>query len=159
MTFAEAKARSDYKFFHHITEELNELKNKSFKDWDDYERENGVFKISLAALEIGSVDIELNVTSYSKVNEDGYINLPIPEYFLCVKGPHMEWGNAGYLDFPRYKVKVDWFSEDWLEQLEKDMFNKLQNAILEFDLKIDKPNWSDGEDEFTVFDRIQGIER
>ena len=166
MTFEEAKERTDYDFRTHnaIVGYKNEvLIPKSFPWWCDEAAVDGFAEWGIAVLELGWVDIELNVNAMCDDDGSGYINKPDITYFICVKGRVDEnttdWSDGGYLDDFGYVVNVDWEADNWMEQLEKDMFENLMKAVKEFDLKIDEPNWY-GEDHYMdVFDRIHGVKR
>lgn len=165
MNFNEAKERKDYDFRIHnaIVGYRKELIDRSFSWWCEEVENNGVAEWGIAVLEIGWVDIELNIGVMCNDDGTGYINKPDPVYFICVKGRPTSnetgWCDGGYLDNFGYVVNVDWSSDNWLEQLEKDMFDNLMKAVKEFNLKIDEPNWEGVEHEFDVFDRIHGIRR
>ena len=161
MTFAEAKAKSDYKFrLNGIQDYIHTLKNNKFDDWSEYDEHYGFYEYGTAVLEIGYADIELNINTRPNANGTGYINKPYPCYFMCVKGFNNGWCDAGYLDdIGDYPVCVNWAASDWVEQLERDMFENFMKAVREFDIKIDEPNWLDVGHEFDVFDRLHGIER
>lgn len=158
MTLKEARKRADYRFWTNTIEELrHQIIKGEFFYFDDYDEKNGVFEIGTACLEIGCVDIELNVCSDG--DDDKYFDKPTTSYFLCVKGIEngdLSWGQGGYLDDFGIDVDVDWTDPEWRKNLERDMFEKLMAAVEMFDLKVDEPNWIG--DEFAVFDRIHGIE-
>ena len=161
MTFAEAKARDDYKFkLNGVEDFIHDLKTGEFMNWTEYDERDGYFNYGEAILEIGYADIELNIETMCNGDGTGYINQPDPCYFMCVKGFNNGWCDAGYLDdIGDYPVCVNWSASDWVEQLERDMFENFMKAVREFDIKIDEPNWLDVDHEFDVFDRLHGIER
>lgn len=160
MTFAEAKARADYKFrLCGVNDFIHDLRTREFMNWTEYDKRDGYFNYGTAVLEIGYVDIELNINAMCESEAYGYINQPDPCYFVCIKGYNNDWCDAGYLDDFGYEVSVNWWADDWVEQLERDMFENLMKAVKEFDLKIDEPNWTSYGHEFDVFDRIHGIVR
>ena len=161
MTFEEAKNREDYDFNisgpNSVTEFIHDIRTNEFMNWTEYNNEDGYVNYSTAVLELGFVDIELNINAVAE--GDGYINQPYPCYFVNVKGYDDDWAPAGYTDDFGYMVEVDWWAPDWIIQLERDMFNKLMEFVAEFGLKIDEPNWTEPDHEFDVFDRVCGIER
>lgn len=160
MTFAEAKARNDYKFrLNGVQTFLHDLKTGEFMNWTELDKRDGYFNYGMAVLEIGNVDIELNINAMCSDDGYDYINQPDPCYFACVKGYNGDWCDAGYLDNFGYEVSVNWWADDWVEQLERDMFENLIKAVKEFDLKVDEPNWTEYGHEFDVFDRIHGVRR
>ena len=158
MKFKEAKARDDYKFkLCGVNDFIHDLRTGEFMNWTEYDNIDGYFNYSQAVLEIGFVDIELNINAMCDDEGFGYENQPDPCYFVCVKGYNGDWCEAGYLDDFGYEVSVNWAATNWVEQLERDMFESLMKAVKEFDLKIDEPNWNEPHHEFDVFDRIYGI--
>lgn len=83
-----------------------------------------------AVLQIGYVDIEVNVFSVAQISdrkEDRNNLLPVIDYFVCVGHSNGEWEPDGYLN---REVKVDWNSPDWKTQLERDMFSALDDYVL-----------------------------
>lgn len=157
MNFTEAKKREDYKFTtNYVGFYLPEIREGCFDSWNEYDEENGVFAHGVAVLEIGFADIELNIGAES--SGDKYVNKIITDYYLCVKGGENgdEWSEAGYPgdSWPGYEVNVDWNADNWKDQLEQDMFNKLMKAAEQFGIKLDEPNWNDNADEFRLFDKI-----
>lgn len=129
MTFEEAKKRSDYHFRQRLGTVIDGLASGRL---DDMDADSEPF-IAGAVLEIGCVDLELNISVRAMFdNERKDDKTPVPEYFCCVKfgeGP-TDWDCDGYiLDESKYderaKVKVDWKAENWVEQLERDMFDTL----------------------------------
>ena len=166
MTFEEAKKRSDYRFgIYELEWLIPEIRNGKFNNWDDNcDGVDGRFYNGTAVLEIGWIDIEVNITSDCKEEDGSYINKVYVSYFSCVKGKtdifETGWCDVGYLDCFGYDVEVDWSSKDWMDQLERDMFDKLVAFCEKYDVKIDEPNFdnSDGEShEWDVFDRLNGI--
>ena len=160
MTKKKKKKRSDYKFWINTADCFRkDLINGSFSSWYEDDEEDGVFERGIAVLEIGWVDIELNICSAWCDKHACYVNKIVPSYFICVKGnpePGVtEWNPAGYLDDFGYKVDVDWSDEKWEKKLEKDMLKNLLKAIDQFNLKTDEPNWKgDNNPYFDVFNRI-----
>lgn len=161
MTKKEAKKRSDYKFWINTAEGFRkQLIDGSFDYWDEYDAEDGVFEKGAAVLELGWVDIELNLSAAWCDKHECYVNKIMPSYFICVKGKRSssttEWSPAGYLDDSRYKVSVDWSNEKWEKKLENDMLKNLMKAIDQFNLNTDGPNWKweGDEHDMDVFNRI-----
>ena len=170
MTFAEAKARDDYKFrLNGVQSFLHDLRTGEFMNWTDFDKRDGYFNYGMAVLEIGNVDIELNINAMCSDDGCDYINAPDPCYFLCVKGTGTEnlevaiyfeyWNDAGYLDNFGYEVSVNWWADDWIEQLERDMFENLMKVVKEFDLKIDEYNFVGEEHQWDVFNKLHGTVR
>ena len=96
--------------------------------------------IGAAVLEIGYVDIELNIHSEAQVTdlESKKDDLsPVIDYFVCAKNMDDEWVSLGYLG---YTPKVDWNRHDWNRQLERDMFLALDTWVSETGLKYTRPN-------------------
>lgn len=84
MNYEEAKQRSDYKFSVNIPEYLlAELK----ADWLNSFCENGDPERGAAVLEIGYVDIELNIFAENQVARmsDSENHRPVLNYFCCIK--------------------------------------------------------------------------
>ena len=69
------------------------------------------------------------------------------------------WGDGGYLDDFGYVVSVNWQSDDWAIELERDMFNNLMKAVQQFNINIDEPNFNGTSHSFDMFDKIHGIVR
>lgn len=170
MTFAEAKARDDYKFrLNGVESFLHDLRTGEFMNWTDADKRDGYFNYGMAVLEIGNVDIELNINAMCSDDGFDYINQPDPCYFMCVKGTGTEklevaiyyeyWNDAGYLDNFGYEVSVNWWADDWIEQLERDMFENLMKAVKEFDLKIDEYNFVGERHQWDVFNKLNGTVR
>ena len=129
MTFEEAKKRSDYHFRQRLGSVIDGLASGRLEDMD---ADSGPL-IGCAVLEIGCVDLELNISIQAMFDiERKDDKTPVPEYYCCIKvgeGP-TDWDCDGYiLDESKYderaKVKVDWKADNWVEQLEQDMFNTL----------------------------------
>lgn len=115
-----------------ITEELRKkLANGRFNP-DEVSPELGVHDWGVAVLELGNVDIELNVT----VQEDDPEAIVYPDYFICVKCGDGEddWGSFGYADDyigDAGRAHVDWSAENWKEQLFADMLKALTMFMAE----------------------------
>lgn len=161
MTHSEAKLRPDYSF--RLSSGINgyrqEIIDDKFSWWSDHETD-GVAEWGIAVLEVGHVDIELNLGAMCNEEGTGYINKPDLTYFLCVKGKdetgHPYWNDGGYLDGLGYEVCVNWRSDGWLTQLEADMFENLMMAVKELDLSIDEPNFTSITHQWDVFNKISG---
>ena len=127
MTFEEAKQRSDYKFtLNEIESLIDDIRNNCMKDL--LENDDGYR--GAAVLEIGYVDVEVNIYTYAQcvMNSDPEDQTPLIDYFTCLKhGENKDdWSSDGYQD---YSLNVDWNAEDWREQLEKDMFKALDMYV------------------------------
>ena len=101
--------------------------------------------IAEAMLEIGYLDLELNITTpeiSSREPADGDIT-PIVEYFCCAKDSY-DWWMDGYIadniDSENCKVNVDFAADDWQEQLERDMFDTLVWYAEQCGFSFNKPN-------------------
>lgn len=131
MTFEEAKQRPDYRFrltgiqllIRNIREEHLEI-----------DLDNGPL-IGEAVLEIGYVDIEVNISVNGMFSETPTYK-PIIEYFMCVKTED-DWEGIGYLGI---EADVDWWSNRWKEELEKDMFLVLDTFVRLGMLNYNRPN-------------------
>lgn len=152
MTLEEARKRNDYKF----TAEFAALylpdliKSMQYSENEPYFHEtfgDGGAQFGIARLEIGNIDIELNLTEFGA------------EYFICVKQADGEWENAGYLedlffdvvnvawkrdldaDDPSWRrVDVNFDSTEWQDELEQDMFRTLNYLVENTAWSYDKPN-------------------
>lgn len=127
MTFEEAKQRNDYKFsLNGIENLIEDIRNNCMKNL----YENGDGYRGAAVLEIGYVDVEVNIYSYRQciLNADPEDQTPLIDYFTCLKRGENndDWESAGYLD---YSLNVDWNANNWEEQLEKDMFKALNEYV------------------------------
>ena len=135
-----------------------QLMNGKFDYWDEDEEEEGVHDWGEAVLEVGYVDIELNILA--DCDEDYHIiNKPYPCYFICAKGiinGVESWTEVGYIDY-KYEVNVDWSADDWMVQLERDMTEKLDMFVKQFELKYDEPNFSNNEEEYKLFEILNTI--
>ena len=129
MNFAEAKARPDYKFSPVDNHTLQQIRDGCMEHMNP----EGDPIWGAAVLEIGYIDIELNITAPCIFDEPPPKNqTPVLEYFCCIKhGNHQDdWYSLGYLDDliagnPNTHVDVDWNTDNWQEQLEQDMFQSL----------------------------------
>ena len=81
MTFEEAKKRPDYKFvLNGIESDIEDIRNNYMKRL----YENGDPERGIAILEIGYVDIEVNLMTYEQVGEHPGDKRPIINYFSCL---------------------------------------------------------------------------
>lgn len=140
MDLKTAKTRNDYRFTLNGIDEgraiLEDLRNGVMT----YLTERSEPLIGAAVLEIGYLDIELNIFSEAQVTtlpEKKDDLSPVLDYFVCVKDEHGDWVSDGYLEHP---VEVDWKAEDWKEQLERDMFETLDAYAQEKKYSYDGPN-------------------
>lgn len=137
MNFEDARKRNDYKFIPNGIEKIiDEIRNGCMKDLE----ENGDGYRGVAVLIIGYVDIELNVHTCAQCGLGNSNNkTPVFGYFTCLKhgDSNNDWESDDYID---YDVKVDWNSNGWLEQLEKDMFTALDVYVDSYGYRYDLPN-------------------
>lgn len=129
MTFEQAKQRSDYKFHCKLVDYyLQEIRNGKVNI-------PGNYAWGIAGIQFNGWMNELNFTPMDY--ED-----PLPEeererddtvcldyFWLCEDENYSGWRSIGYAEPDEYPVEVDWTREDWPEQLERDMFEKLQKFI------------------------------
>ena len=52
--------------------------------------------------------------------------------------PHIESSDHDYVD--EHDPEVDWYAENWMELLEKDMYEALEDYVIIHELSFDKPN-------------------
>ena len=152
MTFEEAKRDSNYEFVCDTLElYLDEIRRNEFKYHDEIDGEH---ICGVAKLEIGCIDIEVNLENENYDINDRPMNDVAVEYFICAKGRcdngKEAWTSLGYLD--NYKVDVNFHRDDWKEQLERDMFQKLNTIVKLFNLKYDEYNFMSDEEEQELFD-------
>lgn len=138
MTFEEAKQRIDYKFsLNGIEEIIDDIRKGCLDEFTAYtEGLRGA-----AVMEVGYVDIEVNVNSEAQLTtlEEKKNDLtPVIDYFVCVKSSDEEWVSDNYLD---REIRVDWNSDDWKEQLEHDMFCALDEYVKEKGYHYDRGNF------------------
>lgn len=138
MTFEEAKQRKDYKFtLNEIEDVIEDIRNNCMKGL--YENDDGYR--GAAVLEIGYVDIEVNIYTYAQCGLDTDLNdqAPLIDYFTCLKKGETkdDWTSDGYID---YSVNVDWNADDWRKQLEKDMFKALNMYVKNNGYSYDEAN-------------------
>lgn len=136
MTFEQAKSRKDYRFSFVETESTVEEIRKNHME-SLYE--NGDPIRGAAVLEIGHVDIELNIATYEQCGVTDKGNIPMLNYFACLKHGDTDdsWESDDYLD---YNINVDWNADNWKEQLEKDMFKALDLYVRKNGYSYDCPN-------------------
>lgn len=127
MTFEEAKQRSDYRFrLNGIENLIDEIRNNYM---EGLYPENEPY-LSEAVLEIGYMDVEVNIYAYCQCSEkaDPEDKRPVIDYFTCIKtgDSDYDWDHGEYLNCTVY---VDWNADNWSEQLEKDMFEALDRYV------------------------------
>ena len=131
MTFEEARQRPDYRFrLTGIQLLIRDIREEHL----EIDLDNGPL-IGKAVLEIGYVDIEVNISVLGMFGEAPTYK-PIIEYFMCVKTKD-DWESIGYLEI---ESNVNWWSNRWKEELEKDMFLVLNEFVNLFGLNYDEPN-------------------
>ena len=86
-------------------------------------------------MEIGYVDIEVNISVLGMFGEMPTYK-PIIEYFMCFKTEN-DWEPIGYLGID---ANVNWWSNRWKEELEKDMFLVLDRSVRFRRLSYNRPN-------------------
>lgn len=84
----------------------------------------------IAMLELGYLDIELNINSLEEEEDDIEEATPTLDYFICVKhgDDRDDWESYGYADDyigDAGQAHVDWAAENWKELLFADMLNSL----------------------------------
>lgn len=140
MDLKTAKTRNDYRFTLNGIDEggaiLEDLRNGVMT----YLTERSEPLIGAAVLEIGYLDVELNIFSEAQVTtlpEKMDDLSPVLDYFVCVKDEHGDWVSDGYLEHP---VEIDWKASDWKEQLERDMMKALDEYARKKEYSYDGPN-------------------
>ena len=136
MTFEEAKKRPDYKFvLNGIESDIEDIRNNYMKRL----YENGDPERGIAILEIGYVDIEVNLMTYEPVGEHPGDKRPIINYFSCIKCGDNEddWRSDDYVD---HDINVNWVLDNWAEQLERDMFEALNKYVVQKGYSYDHAN-------------------
>lgn len=143
MTFEQAKLRNDYSFStYEIEGVLSEIRNNHMDSlWENGDQIRGA-----AVLEIGYVDIEVNICTKEQCGlcvPDEERKEPVIDYFTCLKRGDTEdsWDSDDYLERP---VRVDWNAADWKEQLEEDMFLALDMYVKQNKYNYDAPNYYRG---------------
>lgn len=126
MKFGDAKKRKDYSFTLNGIETVIDLIRKGRMDgFTEYtEPMRGA-----AVMEVGYVDIEVNIFSEAQVTalkQKKNDLSPVIDYFCCLKRSDGKWFSDNYLD---RTVRVDWAADDWQEQLERDMFAALDEYV------------------------------
>lgn len=120
--FDEAKQRKDYCFsLNEMWAVIDGLRNNRMENME----ENGDPYRGCAALEVGYVAIELNVYTEEQCGNTAGGKKPRISYYVCVKN-QKEWRSDTCLDVP---VNVDWNSDNWVRQLEEDMFCALNDYV------------------------------
>ena len=84
----------------------------------------------VAMLELGFLDIELNISTLDREEDDIEETVPLCDYFICVKcGPDRDdWESFGYADDyigDAGHAHVDWSAKNWEELLFADMLKSL----------------------------------
>ena len=127
MTFEEAKRRDDYRFrLNGIENLIDNIRNNCM---EGLYPENEPY-LSEAVLEIGYMDVEVNIYAYCQCSEkaDPDDQRPAIDYFTCIKTGDSDyaWDLGEYLN---RDVRVNWNADDWVEQLERDMFEALDEYV------------------------------
>lgn len=150
MTIEEAKKFKEYKFFLNGVENLiDDLR----KNWMENMEEDGERYIGVAVLEFGYIDIELNILTEEQVSRIPCSGnkTPVIDYFVCIK--NIEWESDGYAD---WNVNVNWNSDNWVSQLERDMFAALEKYKDEHGYRYNRPNYGVMEEDRKLLE-IDGI--
>lgn len=84
----------------------------------------------IAVLELGYLDIELNINTLDRECNDLEETAPLCDYFICTKygDGRDEWESFGYADDfigDAGTAHVDWSAENWEELLFSDMLQAL----------------------------------
>lgn len=138
MTFEEAKKRKDYDFsLNGIEDIINDIRNNWIKDMED----DGEPYRGIAILEIGYVDIEVNLATYEQciIDAKSGDKRPSMYYFTCIKHGDSDddWESNNFVD---QDINVNWKSDNWAEQLERDMFEALDKYVAENGYSYDHAN-------------------
>ena len=145
MTHEEAMKRNDYRFVgeyaRHFRSDLIRSMQQSENEAYFEEHYGDAPQWGVAMLEIGYIDIELNITAFGA------------EYFICTKDADGEWDSTGYvtdlmmnIGFADAEHSSDWLpdvefdADDWEWQLQQDMFRVLNNVIEVTRWDYDTPN-------------------
>lgn len=103
--------------------------------------ENGDGYMGVAVLETGYIDIEVNIYTHAQcvIGADPCDQRPLISYFVCIKRGDSkdDWESDGYLD---RDPNINWMADDWKEQLEKDMFEALNEYVINTEYSYNKPN-------------------
>lgn len=138
LTFDQARKRKDYSF---TLNELPSLIDDLQKDYMSATCENGDPYRGVAVLEVGYVDVELNITTYEQCGRSVTENdkRPILGYFVCIKQGEQEddWVSDDYID---YEIQINWHDSNWQKNLERDMFFALNDYVVNHHLSYDEPN-------------------
>ena len=138
MTFEEAKKRTDYNFsLNGIEDIINDIRNNWIKDMED----DGEPYRGIAILEIGYIDIEVNLATYEQCIIDAKPGDKRPSmyYFTCIKHGDSDddWESNNFVD---HDINVNWESDNWAEQLERDMFEALDKYVAKKGYSYDHAN-------------------
>lgn len=138
MDYKEARKRLDYKFSAKEIEcYIKDIRN----NWMEDMYENGDPLRGIAVMEIGYVDIEVNLHTREQciINAVEGDKRPVISYFACIKhgDSDNDWESDDYLD---YEIKIDWNADNWKELLEKDMFEALNRYVKEKGYSYDSSN-------------------
>lgn len=144
MTFEEARKRPDYQFKNQLAFLRKQIVAGNLEAMDA----DSDPIIGAAVLEIGFVDIELNLAVRAMFDDaDHGDKTPVPEYFCCIKFGlnDSEWDCDGHIPdetnhAEQAQVKVDWTADDWEDQLERDMFETLNWYVELKGYSYDSPN-------------------
>lgn len=136
MTFEEARQRSDYSFaLNGIESDIEDIRNNYMKRLYEYgDPERGI-----AILQLGYVDVEVNLMTYEQSGKHPGDKRPIIDYFACIKWGegNNDWRSDDYVD---HDINVNWESDNWAEQLERDMFEALDKYVAENGYSYDHAN-------------------
>ena len=133
MLLEEAKQRSDYKFtLNGIEDCIDGIRH----NWMEDMLENGDPYRGIVVMEVGFVDIEVNIFTEEQIGNTSGGKVPVIGYFVCVKG-EKEWRSDDYVD---WDIQVDWKASNWVKVLEKDMFAALDKYVTDKGYSYDKAN-------------------
>lgn len=144
LNLKDAQARSDYRFECRIDDHLRaELIGGRIEELEP----NGDFIVAAAIMEVGYVDIELNIHAYCQIFNGASPDDKRPDfgYFICCKNgeDRQDWESDQYADGFLGKEgmpNVDWKADDWAERLEQDMFRVLLSYVSAAGYSFDHPN-------------------
>lgn len=90
----------------------------------------------MAMLEVGHLDVELNVNCLEEASDGLTEATPALDYFICAQygEGRDDWESYGYADDyigEAGQAHVDWASENWEEQLFADMLKALSMYVAE----------------------------
>ncbi len=124
---------------------IDEIIAGRFNEFDDFMRKNGEFMWGTAILEYPWLDVELNISTESDTEGNGYTPQIVVSYFVCSKGyledGSEDWNSEEYIDDLGYLTEVDWKADNWAELLEKDMNEKLLAYAKAAGFKLYEANW------------------